>query len=128
VRILLDTQAFLWFVLDDPKLSATAPAQISDPANDVLVSPATYWEVAIKISLKKLDLHSPYEEFMKKGIDDNQFQILAIETRHTAAVATMPFHHRDPFDRLIAAQALVERIALISNDPALDAYGVDRLW
>lgn len=128
MRVLLDTHAFLWFVLNHSKLSASARTQISDSANDVLISPATFWEIAIKVSLKKLDLHLLYEEFMKEGIDGNQFKILPIALRHTTAVATMPFHHRDPFDRLIAAQALVEQIAVVSIDPGLDPYGIKRLW
>jgi PIN domain nuclease of toxin-antitoxin system len=128
VRLLLDTHAFLWFVLDDPKLSATADMLISDPTNQVEVSPASYWEIAIKISIGKYSLPEPYEVFMEREIVTNDFRILHIEPKHTATVSTMPFHHRDPFDRLIVAQAAVEQIAVVSGDPVLDAYGVIRLW
>ena len=128
MRLLLDTHAFLWFVLDDPKLSSSARALIADPANDVLLSPSTYWEIAIKVSLNKLDLHTSYEDFMTRGIEGNQFEILPIETRHTAVVSTMPSHHRDPFDRLIIAQATVENIGVVSVGSDFDSYGVTRLW
>jgi PIN domain nuclease of toxin-antitoxin system len=128
VRLLLDTHVFLWFVLDDPRLSATAKALIVDPSNDVEISPASYWEMAIKISLGKYSLPEPYEVFMEREIVANQFRILHIEPRHTALLTTLPFHHHDPFDRLLVAQATAEQIPIVSGDPAFDAYGVRRLW
>ena len=108
MRLLLDTQAFLWFVLNEPQLSAAAKALIEDPANDVLVSPASYWEIAIKACLKKLDLFAPYDDFMNRGIVGNDFEILPIEPKHTSVLTTLPIHHKDPFDRLLVAQGLVE--------------------
>lgn len=128
MRLLLDTHAFLWFITDDPQLSAAARTLIADPANEVLVSPASYWEIAIKVRLGKYPLSVPYLTFITQGIDRNDFKVLPIEPRHTDLLTTMPLHHRDPFDRLLVAQALVEAIPLVSNDPALDAYGVNRLW
>jgi PIN domain nuclease of toxin-antitoxin system len=128
MRLLLDTHAFLWFVLNDPQLSATAQQLISDPATDVLISPATYWEIAIKVNLKKLDLHTPYDDFMHRGIIGNDFEILPIEAKHTSLLTTLPLHHRDPFDRLMVAQAIVEGIPLVSADAILDQYPVTRLW
>lgn len=128
MRLLLDTQAFLWFVLDDPRMSATARAFVAAPDNDIEISPASYWEIAIKISLKKYELREPYEVFMERELATNQFRILPIEPRHTAVLTSLPFHHRDPFDRLLVAQAMVENIPLVSNDMALDAYPVQRLW
>ena len=128
MRLLVDTHAFLWFILDDPQLSSAADSLISDPSNEIEVSPASYWEIAIKISLGKYSLPEPYEAFMNRQIEANDFRILHIEPKHTAAVSTMPFHHRDPFDRLIVAQATVEQIAVVSIDSALDAYGITRLW
>jgi PIN domain nuclease of toxin-antitoxin system len=128
MRHLLDTHAFLWFVLNDPQLSPTALGLINDPANDILVSPASYWKMAIKVGLGKLDLHAPYDDFMHRGIVGNDFEILPIEPRHTSMLTTLPLHHRDPFDRLLIAQALVEAIPIISADAQLDAYGVKRLW
>jgi PIN domain nuclease of toxin-antitoxin system len=128
MRLLLDTHAFLWFVLDDAQLSAHASALIADPLNDVAISPASYWEITIKISLGKYQLHEPYQPFMEHEMAHNQFSILSIEPKHTAALTTLPFHHRDPFDRLLVAQAMVEQIPLVSYDPVLDAYPITRLW
>ena len=128
MKLLLDTHAFLWFVLGDAQLSETAKSSILDAANTKLVSPASYWEIAIKISLKKYTLHEPYEAFMQRGIFGNGFEILPIEPKHTVVLTTLPFHHRDPFDRLMIAQAMVEQMSIVSVDPALDAYPVHRLW
>ena len=128
MRVLLDTHAFLWFVLGDAKLSHTARSYIEEPQNDKLISPASYWEIAIKISLGKYILPQSYEDFMREGIDGNGFIILPIGPRHTAAVADLPFHHRDPFDRLIIAQAKIEQIAVVSADSDFDAYRVTRIW
>jgi PIN domain nuclease of toxin-antitoxin system len=128
MTLLLDTHAFLWFVLDAAQLSAPARALIEDPANDVFVSPACYWEIAIKVALGKLDLHSSYDDFMQRGLGENDFAILPIEPRHTSLLTKLPFHHRDPFDRLLVAQASVENLPLVSAEEALDAYGVRRLW
>jgi PIN domain nuclease of toxin-antitoxin system len=128
MRLLLDTHAFLWFVLGDPRLAGIALSQILDASQAKLVSPASYWEIAIKISLGKYSLNEPYEAFMQRGITGNGFSILPIEPKHTAALTTLPFHHRDPFDRLLVAQALVEQVPILSADTALDAYGVNRIW
>src|SRR5262249_7850067 len=110
VRLLLDTHAFLWFLLNDPQLSARAEAVIVDPLNPVEVSPATYWEIAIKIRLGRYALPEPYQTFMEREIADNDFRVLPIGPRHTAILTTMPLHHRDPFDRLLVAQASIEGI------------------
>ena len=128
MRVLLDTHTFLWFVLGDPHLTTNAKALIEEPGNEKLVSPASYWEIAIKVSLGKYTLSHPYEEFMERGIAANGFIVLPIEPKHTAVLTTLPFHHRDPFDRLIIAQAMVEGIAIVSDDAAFDAYSVTRLW
>jgi PIN domain nuclease of toxin-antitoxin system len=128
MRVLLDTHAFLWFVLGEAQLSRTALAYILDPDNTKLVSPASYWETAIKIRLGKYTLHEPYEAFMQRGIFGNGFRILPIEPQHTAELTTLPLHHRDPFDRLLIAQAMVEHMPIISDDPMFDAYPITRLW
>ena len=109
-------------------MSVPARTLIEDSANDVLISPASYWEIAIKVGLGKLDLRSSYDDFMHRGIVGNDFAILPIKTRHTSLLTTLPPHHRDPFDRLLVAQAIVENLAVVSADEALDAYGVRRLW
>jgi PIN domain nuclease of toxin-antitoxin system len=96
MRLLLDTHTFLWFILDDPRLSLTARNLIEDPANEVEVSPASYWEIAIKIKLGKYALPQPYQHFMETQIAANDFQILPIEPRHTALLTAMQLHHKDP--------------------------------
>lgn len=128
MRLLLDTHALLWFLLDDPQLSATAKALIVDSANDIEISPASYWEIAIKISIRKYQLPEPLEDFFEREIATNAFRILAIEPRHVAPLTGLSFYHRDPFDRLLIAQAIIESIPIVSNDPAFDAYPVTRLW
>ena len=90
----------LWFVLNDGKLSRAVDAIISDPTNEVFVSPATFWELAIKVRTKKLDLLSPYDDFIRNGIVGNDFIVLPIEAKHTSLLTDMPFHHKDPFDRI----------------------------
>ena len=115
MRLLLDTHAFLWFLLDDPN-------------NEIHVSPATYWEIAIKIALRKYALPEPFEVFMEREIVINDFRILPIELKHVAIITTMPLHHRDPFDRLLIAQAIVEQIPIVNGDTAFDPYPVNRLW
>lgn len=128
MRMLLDTHAFLWLILDDPQLTALARRHIEDPANEVEISPASYWEIAIKIGLGKYVLPQPYLPFMEHQIAVNDFHILSIQLRHTALLTTMPHHHKDPFDRLLVAQAHAESIPIVSSDGQLDPYGVMRLW
>ena len=112
----------------DVNLSGRAQSAILDPNHDKLVSPASLREIAIKLSLGKYALAEPYDDFIRHAIFDNGFDILPIEPRHTAALVSLPFHHKDPFDRLLIAQALVEGAPLISADAALDAYPIQRLW
>jgi PIN domain nuclease of toxin-antitoxin system len=128
VRLLLDTHTLLWFALNDSRLSKVAMASITDRANTTLVSPASYWEIAIKISVGKYALAEPYETFLQNAIDKNGFSLLHIEPRHTAILTTLPYHHRDPFDRLLIAQAMVEQVPLVSGDTALDVYPIQRVW
>lgn len=115
-------------MLGDASLSTTARQLIEDPANTKFVSPASYWELAIKISIGKYALHQPYETFLDRAIRQNGSLILPIEPQHTAALINLPFHHRDPFDRLMVAQAMVESLALVSTDAVFDAYPIQRLW
>ena len=128
MRLLLDSHAFLWFILGDQRLSDRARLAIAAADTDVLISPATLWEMAIKVRLGKYKLPGPFGPFMDTQLTSNRIQLLPIEVRHTALLASMPFHHRDPFDRLIVAQALAESIGVVSVDAMLDAYGVSRLW
>ena len=111
-------------------MSATARALIEDPANELMISPATFWEIAIKVSIGKLPLSLPYEDFVAECLEVQKFALLPIEPAHTTRLVTLPFPpgHKDPFDRLLIAQAMVEGIPIISADAAFDAYPVRRIW
>ncbi len=128
MKLLLDTHALLWFATNDAQLSRTADSVIADSQNEVFVSPASYWELAIKVSIGKYPLSVPFETFIRNAIDGNQFQILAIEPKHVAEVCSLPHYHRDPFDRLIIAQAIVEQMTVVSSDKEFRAYPITRLW
>lgn len=128
MRLLLDTHAMLWAVEKNPKLTPAAQAALVDPANDRFLSAAAYWEIAIKVSVGKLTLAEPYLQFIQRAIQDLVLAILPITTDHAALVSGLPFHHRDPFDRMLVAQALTEPMPIVSGDPSLDAYGITRLW
>jgi PIN domain nuclease of toxin-antitoxin system len=130
VRLLLDTHAMYWYIEDDPQLSAPARTLIQDATNDILISPASYWEIAIKVSLGKWRLNRPYEDFIAIGLNQYGFLITPILPAHTARLIGLPYPpgHKDPFDRLLVAQALVERVSIVSADALLDAYGITRLW
>jgi PIN domain nuclease of toxin-antitoxin system len=128
VTLLLDTHALLWFLRDDPRLSANAKALIEDPQNRKLVSLASCWEIAVKAGLGKLNLAEPSRALLEREIPRNNFELLAITLEHAAAVENLPPHHKDPFDRMLVAQAIAENVLVVSGDPALDAYGVDRRW
>jgi PIN domain nuclease of toxin-antitoxin system len=128
VNLLLDTHALLWFLNDDPSLSATAKALIQDPANRKFVSVASCWEIAIKVGLKKLDLGEPATTFLPRELATNGFGLLGIELIHATSVESLPPHHKDPFDRLLVAQSMIEKLPVVSVDAQLDAYGITRLW
>ena len=128
MRPLIDTRSVIWYVDQDHLLSPTAHAAITDPANDLLLSAASVWEIAIKVGLGKLTLSLPYRQWMAKAIADLSLSILPITVDYADVQAGLPQHHRDPFDRLIVAQAIVEGISVIRADPQLDAYGITRIW
>ena len=125
--MLLDTHAFLWFISDDAQLSTWARAAISD-ATDVFLSVASCWEMAIKVSRGKLSLASPLERFLPDHLAINQIELLHLDLHHVTAVARLPFHHADPFDRLLAAQAAHEKLAIVSSDRVFPRYGLKRIW
>ena len=127
MKLLLDTQAFLWFLLDDDRLSN--PARTAIEQTEILyLSPASHWEIAIKIALGKYALPEPFAQFMDRELASNSMTILPIETSHTSYLTNLPFHHRDPFDRLIIAQALTEDLPIVSSDAKFEAYGVKGVW
>lgn len=128
MRLLLDTHAFLWFVEGNPQLSARARTLIEDTSNEILLSVASIWEIAIKFSLGKLSLTAPVETFIAQQLQANAITTIDVRTEHAVAVAALPFHHRDPFDRLLIAQAQVEGVPIISADAAFDPYPIQRVW
>jgi PIN domain nuclease of toxin-antitoxin system len=109
-------------------LSTTAKSVIEDAANRKLVSVASCWEVAIKVGLGKLDLGEPSRTFLPREIARNNFEVLNVTLAHATAVEALPLYHRDPFDRLLVAQAMLESLTIVGADTAFDAYGVQRLW
>ena len=127
MRVLLDTHAFLWGIADDPRLSQPARRAIAD-ATERFLSLASCWEIAIKVSRGRLTLPKAIERFVPEQLGLNEFQILPVDLDDVARVATLPLHHRDPFDRLLAAQALSEELTLVSADPVFRKYGVKRVW
>ncbi|MCU0834847.1 MAG: type II toxin-antitoxin system VapC family toxin [Chromatiaceae bacterium] len=122
MRLLLDTHVALWALTDDPRLSEPARALIADPANDVLVSAASVWEIAIKHALGRGDMPISGDQaldwFRQAG-----YQLLPIAPEHAAAVEHLPDHHRDPFDRMLVAQAMAEPLRLLTHDPLVLRYG-----
>ena len=128
MKLLLDTHVVLWWYLDDRRVSAAARALIEDPAKVKFVSPASHWEVAIKIRIGKYILRIPFRDFVREAIFDNGFVIAPIEPRHSEILTTLVQHHKDPFDRMLVAQAMAEDMAIASADTVLDAYPIRRLW
>jgi len=128
MKLLLDTHSFLWFIGRGSKLSVNARMLIEDLSNQSVLSAASLWEVAIKVSIGKLSLGQPFETLIPREMSLNGIGLLEISFPHTAVVATLPFRHRDPFDRLLIAQAIVEQIPIVSCDTAFDSYTISRLW
>ncbi len=128
MRVLLDTHSFLWFIAGNDELSEEARAVIGDPENEVLLSVASLWEISIKSSLGKLSLAMPFEELIPDQMAQNNIELLTIEVGHLAALTTLPFHHRDPFDRMIITQAMAEDLPIIGNDPIYEQYLVEMVW
>ena len=128
MRLLLDTHAFLWWVLDDPQLSQPARIAIMNPENQLFFSAVSSWEISIKASLGKLALPKQPQQFFQQQLANNRFQRLPITVEHTVAIYQLPHHHRDPFDRLLIAQCLVEGLSLITNDGLIQQYAVPIVW
>jgi PIN domain nuclease of toxin-antitoxin system len=126
-RLLLDTHAFLWLAADGP-LSGPAAAALVSEDSEVFLSLASVWEMAVKSSLGRLTLHLPLERLVREQARANSLQLLGIHIDHVLEVEHLPWVHRDPFDRLLVAQARREGLCLVSRDAVLDGYGIDRLW
>jgi PIN domain nuclease of toxin-antitoxin system len=125
---LIDTHTFLWMTADESKLGSKASEFLSQLENRVLLSVASEWEIAIKFGKGRLALSVPLDELLTSTVSKLSIEVMPIRPEHLIQVAALPEHHRDPFDRLIVAQALVEKLPLVSADSALDAYGVLRIW
>ena len=128
MRVLLDTHALLWFLAGDERLSARGRQIIGDPTADLLFSVASLWEIAIKHSIGKLPLARPFAETFPAQLNANAVRALPIEPAHLARLVDLPLHHRDPFDRLIIAQALAEGVPVLTRDRAFGAYPVEVVW
>jgi PIN domain nuclease of toxin-antitoxin system len=128
MRLLLDTHVFLWWVGNSKELSVAAREAISDTGNECFVSLASCWELSIKCSLGKLRLSQSIEQFIPEQMAANGFRLLPIEFMHISLIENMQFHHRDPFDRLLIAQAKAEKLTVVTADSAFALYNVNRLW
>jgi PIN domain nuclease of toxin-antitoxin system len=128
MRHLIDTQSLIWYVDQDQLLSTVAHGAISNPANDLVLSAASVWEIAIKVGLGKLKLSLSYRQWMTKAMADLGVVVLPISVEYADMQSRLPRHHGDPFDRLIVAQCIVEGVPIISSDALLDAYGISRIW
>jgi PIN domain nuclease of toxin-antitoxin system len=128
VKLLLDTHAFLWWIGDDPRLSSPARASIADPGSEVWFSVASAWELAIKAAIGRIETEAPLSRFLEEQTRQNGFRVLPVLLGHAAGVESLPDHHRDPFDRLLVAQAIAEEMTLVSGDRVLRKYGVRVLW
>lgn len=128
MKLLLDTHTFIWWDADPAKLPAAALALCSDSDNQLVLSVASLWEIQIKRQLGKLDLRQPLAEIVAQQRETNGVIILPILQAHVLALDELPLHHRDPFDRLLVAQALVEEALLVSGDPVLSSYPIEVRW
>lgn len=128
MKYLLDTHALLWFLADDKKLSRRARQLIENSSHESVFSVASLWEIAVKTGLGKLELDRPFDQMFPDELHLNQIEILDITVNSLIKLTTLPYHHRDPFDRMIIAQGLAQGFPIISVDTEFDAYGVDREW
>lgn len=128
MNLLTDTHALVWFTDGDPQLPAAARTALGDPANAVFVSPAAYWEIAIKVHLGKWRLNLPYHVYTDTVFNVYGFREIPIRPDQTARLIGLPNHHNDPFDRLMAVQCLSDQLTIVSGDTKFDLYGVPRIW
>jgi len=128
MEYILDTHILLWIVDDNPKLSKNVKSIYLNPSNDMYISLASIWELVIKISLQKLIIEDTIENFIKTHIKGNNITILDITLNHIIGLENLPYYHRDPFNRLIISQSILEKIPIISNDKSFDKYPIKRVW
>jgi PIN domain nuclease of toxin-antitoxin system len=126
--VLVDTHALVWMLHEPEQLSPKAREVLSDLSNDVLLSVACAWELALKHALGKINLGMPFRPFLEGAIRRARLTMVPITLEHLDRVGELPHHHRDPFDRMLVAQALADGVACVSRDERLDSYGVSRIW
>ncbi len=124
----MDTHAFIWYTTDSSRLTATGRSLIDNGENDILLSTASVWEMAIEHSIGRLTFSMPFMESIEQQIAVNRIDILEITFDHIEVVASLPLHHRDPFDRLIIAQSMAEQIPVLSRDAFFDACAIAPVW
>lgn len=127
MRFLIDTQILVWLIIESKKIPTKILNILENPENEILVSSVSIWEIAIKISINKLSL--PFElKYIINVIEKMNIKILEINIEHLINVAELPFHHKDPFDRLLISQSMIENISIISSDSSFQNYKVDVIW
>ena len=128
MKILLDTHTFLYFITGSTNLSTVVRTAIETPNNHRFLSIASLWEIAIKVSIQKLEVGMSMSELVRRQVHGNAIETLQIESHHLGHLVTLPFHHKDPFDRLMIAQSFSENIPLVTKDGIFRAYGVSMIW
>lgn len=128
MNLLLDTHTFIWWDSEPARLSVSALSACQDPANTLIVSVVSVWEIQIKSQLGKLKLNLPLSEIIQSQRQTNNVQILSVELEHVLELQNLPYHHKDPFDRLLIAQANVEGAQLVSGDSAFSGYPINLIW
>ncbi|EGJ34238.1 MULTISPECIES: type II toxin-antitoxin system VapC family toxin [Moorena] len=128
MKLLLDTHTFIWLTVSQRKLSEQVKSLLADRQNELFLSLVSVWEMQIKLQLNKLSFNFPLAEVLERQQQTNDLYFLPIELDHIYALASLPLQHRDPFDRLLIAQAVVEQMPLLSIDSVFDGYPIQRLW
>ncbi|TYQ28691.1 type II toxin-antitoxin system VapC family toxin [Pseudanabaena sp. UWO311] len=128
MKLLLDTHAFLWFIEGNQNLSLTAKNAIESPTNQRYLSIASLWEIAIKVSIGKLEIGMTLTELVNREVYGNAIEMLEIQSHHLDTLAGLPFHHKDPFDRLILSQGLTEKMPIVTKDGLFANYPVTLIW
>ncbi|MEZ4731320.1 MAG: type II toxin-antitoxin system VapC family toxin [Caldilineaceae bacterium] len=128
LNLLFDTHSFICGLMPPTKLSSVALAALEDENNRLFVSDVSVWEMQIKVQLGKIRLKQPLQDLLKSQQRDNAVEILPIRTEHSLAIDSLPFHHKDPFDRLLLAQGIVEGLTIVTVDSAFTAYSAKLLW
>ena len=126
--VILDTHAFLWFVFDDPRLSDQAASVIADHAVEKSISIASLWEIVIKHQLGRLGLGMDVPTFLEQHVSGRTLGVVPIELEHLVAYGELPLHHRDPFDRILVAQAKTLGLPVLTSDPTFSSYGIKTIW